>query len=109
VMKVVELMDEGSDVSTLTAALKAWNTRPGVSPSLLPHLVSDALRKRRGNELLQIIRDCWTSGDVTPLRRHGYWFKEPEDIPVGISVEEMRAFLLRHKRAWLELIQRELK
>lgn len=42
--QVRDLLAEGMDESIIIAGLKDWDARPGVSPALLPHLVSDAVR-----------------------------------------------------------------
>jgi hypothetical protein len=41
-----ELLGDGTTADILTAALFKWRNKPGASPKLLPHLVSDVLRER---------------------------------------------------------------
>lgn len=40
------MLAEGLDPEVLTLVLARWASRPGVSPKILPHFVSDVLRER---------------------------------------------------------------
>lgn len=46
-----ELLGDGTTPDVLTAALFKWRSKPGASPKLLPHLVSDVLRERAAPKL----------------------------------------------------------
>lgn len=39
-----KLLREGISADTLKAALREWDSRPGMGPGMLPHLVSDVVR-----------------------------------------------------------------
>lgn len=103
--KIVELLEDGQKPEHIESALKVWAERPNNSPNFLPFLVSDAIRRGSKSELLELLRDCYRSCDVTPLRRHGYWFREPT-APLDIKTpDEMREFMKQAKRKWLAEIQ----
>lgn len=100
--KVAELLQEGQEASAIKAALKVWCERPNAGVSLLPHLVADAIRRDTSGDLIQLIRDCWISGNVEPLRRYGYWFPIPS-APLSIKTPgEMVEFMKASQRKWLE-------
>lgn len=42
-----KLARDGMSIEVVRAALREWDARPGVSPTLLPHLVSDVVRRQR--------------------------------------------------------------
>lgn len=107
--KVAGLLEEGTETVVLASALKLWLAKPNAGVSLLPHLVSDAVRSRGEGDVTQLLRDCYKSGDVTPLRRHGYWFPEPDDIPDDVKTAQMSAYMLKAKRAWLTQLKKELQ
>ena len=103
--KIVELLEDGQKPVHIEAALKVWAERPANSINFLPYLVSDEIKRASEGEFKQLCRDCWKSGDVTPLRRHGHWFRPPL-APLEIkTVDEMRKFMLAAKRRWIESIQ----
>lgn len=105
--KVAELLEDGQEARVVEAALKLWLTKPNSSAALLPHLVSDVIRQGGNGELIALLRECYKTADVSPLRRYDYVFTEP-DPPIGASVEETRTFMQKAKRAWLTEIQKGL-
>lgn len=105
--KVDELLADGQDPAVITAALKIWVGRPKAGAGLLPFLVSEAMRE--GGGLRAALRDAWKTGNVTPLRRWGHWWEEPDDVPPDVKTpSQMRAFLLARKRIWIEQVEKEL-
>lgn len=102
------LLEEGQETAVVVSALKLWNGKPGMAPSLLAHLVSDAVRKQGEGDLLQLIRDCWKSGDVTPLRHRGYWFEEPDLPPEVKTAAQTRVFMTKKKREWLTTLKEKI-
>ena len=105
--KVAELLEEGQEVASLKGALKMWAERPNANVNLLPHLVADVIRKDRSGDLANLIRDCWVSHDVTPLRKFGHWFPVPS-APRSIKTpDEMVRFMRAEQRKWLEQLAKE--
>jgi len=41
------LAREGIPVDVIEEALRDWDARPGLSPAMLPHLVSDVVRRQK--------------------------------------------------------------
>lgn len=106
--KVAELLEEGAEVPIIASALKLWLAKDGAGVSLLPHLVSDALRTRSDAGIEELMRRCYRSGNVLPLAAHGYVY-EPPDPPPNATVAETRTFMDKHKREWIKQQQKELK
>lgn len=42
-----KLLREGINAEVIRRALVEWENRPGISPALIPHLVSDIIRRQR--------------------------------------------------------------
>jgi hypothetical protein len=107
--KVAELLNEGQEVQAIRAALKLWSDQPDAGIGLLPFLVARVIRDNQAGDLRALLRASWKSGDVTPLRRHGYWFTPP-DIPPDIKTpDRMQAWMLSQKRLWIKDLEKELK
>lgn len=99
--KVEELINEGQDPAALKDVVKVWGNTPGAGVALLPFLLVDVIRKRKDNDLLQVIRECYRTNDVTPLRRFGYWFRPPTTPDHIKTTDEMRAYMREAQREWL--------
>lgn len=105
--KVAELLNDGTGEVILAAALRLWLTKANAGVSLLPHLVSDAVRTNEAG-LEALLRRCWKSGNVSPLAAHGHIFPPP-DIPADVTtVDAVRQFMLQAKRLWVEQLRKEL-
>lgn len=107
--QAAQLLDEGTDLESLEAALKKWLTRPDANAALLPYFVSDVLRERAEDDLGTLLDDAYKSGDISKLARRGMIFTPPDDEPDGLDVAGIRAWNLANKRSWIEQKQKELK
>lgn len=107
VNKAAELLDEGTEATILADALTRWGIKPGAGVSLLPHLVSDALRANATAGIDTLLRAAWKTGDLTPLAAKGYTFVCP-DIPSDLNVQQTRAFVHKAKREFLKKLKEEL-
>lgn len=105
--KAAELLTEGIDREVVKRALVLWTTK-ALSPSLLPSLASEAMKEsQRSQSLRSVMRECWKSGQVTPLKPFGYVFTPPDFPDNCTDPEDRRAFMLAAKRKWLtELAER---
>lgn len=98
--QVASMLGEGIDPTVIEAGLRLWLSKD-LSPSLLPALVSQAMKDaQRATTLRNTIRQCLESGEVTPLRSYGHLFVPPIP-PDGLDVQERRLFMAAEKRKWL--------
>ncbi|WP_195167148.1 hypothetical protein [Mycobacteroides abscessus] len=106
--KAAELITEGIDQEHVKRGLILW-TEKDLSPALLPSLVSQAMNAHKQTQsLLNVLRACWTSGEVYPLKKYGFVFTPP-DAPPGISADERRALNREAQREWLREIHERIK
>lgn len=56
-----KLWRERIDREVVLLALKEWNRRPGLSPGILPHLVSDVIRSRNLSSEVKSSQCDWES------------------------------------------------
>lgn len=103
--EVLKLVDEGFTLAVIKAALERWLTKPESPPSWLPLFASDCLRA--DDSLITTLREVWRSGETSRLHQFGYMFTPP-DPPLGMSVYEVKKFMLDAKRAWVKEIQKGL-
>lgn len=100
VRQASSLLAEGIDPAGVEAGLRLWLSKD-LSPSLLPSLVSQAMKDtQRAASLRNTIRQCLESGQVSPLKPYGLVFVPPEP-PDGLSVQDRRVFMDVEKRKWL--------
>ncbi|SIL73510.1 Uncharacterised protein [Mycobacteroides abscessus subsp. abscessus] len=106
--RAAELIAEGIDPDHVKRGLVLW-TEKDLSPSLLPSLVSQAMNTHKQNQsLLNVLRDCWRTGDVSPLKPFGFIFTIP-DLPSGIDASERRDLIREAQKAWLLEVKERVK
>lgn len=105
--KVEELLNEGQEPSVLKEAVKTWGDTANAGVGLFPHLVANVIRTGGSGELNTTLREAWKTGDLRPLARFGLVFTPP-DIPLDITTTaDAKAYMLTHKRAWIEQAWKE--
>ena len=84
-----------------------WTTK-SLSPSLLPALVSEAMKEtQRTQTLKSVMREAWKTGQITPLKAYGYVFTPPDFPDDCVEPADRREFMRTAKRKWLtELAER---
>lgn len=107
--RVSDLLGEGIHPQFIEPALLTWAKREGASVGLLALLVTDAIKAGTSTNVEPIMRRCWVSGDINPLREFGYFFAAPDPPKNLQSIADIRAFMLSSKRAWIEQLQNDLK
>ncbi|SKL37398.1 Uncharacterised protein [Mycobacteroides abscessus subsp. massiliense] len=105
VRQATALLAEGIDRDIVKRALGLWCAKD-LSPSLLPNLASEAMKEaQRSQNVMNVLRDCWRSGKVTPLKQFGYVFTLP-DIPDDVDRD---VFIHQAKRDWMLRIRERIK
>lgn len=107
--RVSDLLGEGIHPQFIEPALLTWAKREGASVGLLPLLVTDAIKAVTSTNVEPVMRRCWVSGDINPLREFGYFFAAPDPPKHLQSIADIRAFMLKAKREWVEQLQNDLK
>lgn len=103
-----ELIAEGIDSDHVKRGLVLW-TEKDLSPALLPSLVSQAMNTHKHTQsLLNVLRDCWRTGDVTPLKPFGFVFTVP-DLPSGLSADARRECIRQAQKTWLLEVKERVK
>ncbi|WNO26161.1 hypothetical protein SEA_SAINTS25_78 [Mycobacterium phage Saints25] len=105
--QIESLLTEGTEIAVAERALKLWLAKPNAGAALLPYLVSDALRATGNAAIEEALRDAYRTGDMAPLLEHGYIYELPDPEP-GMTIEQVRAATLAHKREQIKKWQQEL-
>lgn len=106
--KATVLLDEGLDAVVVGEALKLWCNKPGQGVNSLPYLAADVIRKNKHNDIYEVMRKCYKTNDVTPLRKFGYWFRTPIPPDDVKAPEDMRVFMKQAQREWLIDLAKQL-
>lgn len=108
IARIDTLLTEGQTPAVMREVLKAWVGTPGASVGLIPYLVADILRAQKNNDIVHVLRECYRTNDVTPLRKFGYWFTAPPSTAEVQTPDEMRAYMKTAQREWLKKLHREI-
>lgn len=105
--EAAKLLEEGVEYSIVKAALKVWLSKDNAPIIWLPMFVSDVIKQGGSGERDAALRQAWITGDLKPLVKFNLVFTPP-DLPLEITtVGDAKAFMLRHKQAWIERVRKE--